>query len=197
MKEKSFNRDSIQYIDPIGVELLLSILSLSVGVISAVHHFGGFTNKDREVAREFKKLREKVIRLHNCLDDFVLTLQRHSHYEISEQEMLSNKKLTISETMFKLKDKDYYRWIDIQDSVARLTQEVYSIVSNIRTICFDYLHDSQDDRHHEILSQFDNLLINYSKYEIGEFVRELRSTISNLEKSIYKLYNKNIISQIG
>jgi len=190
MNENSINHES-KYIDPVGVELVLSILSLSVGIISAVHHFGIFTNKNKDVAKEFKKLREKVIRLHNCLDDFVLTLQRHSHYEISENEILSNKRLTISETMFKLKDKDYYRWIDIQDSVTTLTQEVYSIVTNIRTICFDYERELSEEAHLEIFSQFDNLLINYSNYELGKFVSELRKTISNLEAEIHRLYNRN------
>jgi len=184
------NRQVIKYIDPIGIEIVLSILSLSVGVISVIYHFGVFSERNKSVSQEFKKLRQNVIRLHNCLDDFILTLQRHSHYEISEEELLAKKKLTISATMFKLKDKDYCRWIDIQDSISRLTQETYSIIDNIRTTCFDYEDNISEGNHHEIIEQFDNLLINYSTYELGDFVSNLREAISNLEKVILDLHNK-------
>lgn len=185
MEDKSPNQKN-PCIDPIGIELVLNILSTSISILSAIYQFGVFSRKDKTILKEFKNLRKQLLRLHNCLDDLILTVNRHSHYD--RESSLINKKLTLSDTLFELKQQDYFRWIDIHESLCNLNQETFEIISNIRRLCLDISErEVRDSLTNEILTPFDDLLINFHSYEFGEFISKFRNALSHLDGILVKL----------
>jgi hypothetical protein len=174
-------------IDPIGVELVLGILSASVTLVSAVHQFGLFSKRDERVLQKFKSLREELLRLHNCLDDLILTIHRHSLYQSDEtsERSLTDKRLTLSNTLFRLKQRDYYRWLDIKEAVFKVSQRSYLLISEIRSLSSE-TSDEQlaETLNNEILIPFDKLLLNFGSYEFGDFVSQLRQVLSDLDNTL-------------
>lgn len=176
--KKQYQKNSS--IDPIAVELLLSILSTAISILAAIHQFGLFSKRDKKILKEFKNLRKQLLRLHNCLDDFILTINRHNNY--NHEGSLVNKKLTLSGTLFELKQQDYHRWLDIQELLYKLNKETYEIISNIRNLCLDISEQKMGDTlANEILHPFDDLLINFQSYEFGEFISRFRDAIRHLD----------------
>lgn len=173
-------------IDPIGIELVLGILSTSISILSVTYQLGLFSRKNKKILKEFKNLRKQLLRLHNCLDDLILTVNRLHHY--NPEGSLLNKKLTLSDTHFALKQQDYYRWLDINESLYNLNQETFEVITNIRNLCLDISErEVMDTLSNEILAPFDELLINFQSYEFGQFISKFRDALSHLDGIIVDL----------
>lgn len=181
-------RQSDDTVDPIAVELILSLMSLSVSILSAVHQFGLLSKKDKNIQKEFRKLREQTLRLHNRLDDLLLLFEIYGSYEGNDVGSLDSKKLTISDTLLILKEKDYLRWQDIQKSLHMLTQECYSLISKIRELSQNYPNSLINETlNTEIFVPFDKLLMNFNSYGLGDFLTQFRKALFQLDSTLVEL----------
>lgn len=174
-------------VDPIGIELLISILATSISIVSAIHQFGLYPKRDDKILKEFKRLRKQLLRIHNSLDDLILAVDRH---DLSNEKIKSieKKSLTLSDTLMELSPKDYYRWEDVRESIYELSQITFSVISNIRSLCSDLSDEGTlETLGNEVLSPFDDLLIHFSSYEFGKFVSEFRDALSKLDENLVKL----------
>jgi hypothetical protein len=185
---KESKREFNKKIDPIGVEIILQFIAPTVAIISLLHQFGVFSKKDHKIKKKFKKLHKQTIKLHNYLDSLILIIQRHSNdNEQNKQESLINKRLTIKETQILLKEKDHIGWTDIQKSLHELSKEYYLLLSEIRELCEDESIEYDDLLYWDVFDEFDELLINFGIYEVGDFVSKLRAVINNLTINIRSL----------
>ena len=182
----SSKRQKDDIIDPIGIGLILDILSISISILNTVHQFGLLSRKDKMIQEEFKKLREQTLRLHNRLDDLLLIFEIYGSYEGNDVGSLDSKKLTISDTLIKLKEKDYLRWLDIQYSLHMLGQECYSLISNIRELSQNY-PKINEVLNPEIFVPFDKLFMNFSSYGFGDFVTQFRKALDQLQSTLAEL----------
>ena len=176
-------------IDPLGIELIVSVLSLAIGTISAIYQFGLFSKKDKRIRDEFKLLRQQVLRLQNSLDDIILTFDRYSNYDDRNINYnIFHGKITISSTIMKLKEKDYIKWLDIKESLHTISQNVYTIIAKLRTLNLKFeIIEEEEFFNKVIVGNFDELLINFSKYNIGEFLSKLRKNLSQLENYLLEI----------
>jgi len=177
-------------IDPIGAEFILSVLGVVIGTISAIHQFGFFPRKDKRIRDEFRSLREQVLRLHNSLDEIILTFERYSHYKDQNIKInIFSRNITISSTTMKLKEKDYIKWLDIRESLFKVSKNVYSIVSKIRALSLEFdINEDIEFLNEVIVSNFDELLSNFGNYNLGDFLGKLRKHLSELDNYLLKIY---------
>lgn len=174
-------------VDPIGIELVLSILSLSVSIVGVVHQLGWLSKRDKKIQKKFIKLREQTLRLHNNLDNLILKFKEYNE-KYYNGDTLFSRKLTISDTLFILKEKDYLDWLDLQKSIQGLSKEVYSLIFNIRELSLNYPnHLINETMNKEIFTPFDELLIKFNSYEFIEFATQLRNALTKLELILYDL----------
>jgi hypothetical protein len=135
-------------IDPIGIETIISILGLSIGIVSAMHQFGVFGSNRKKLAKSFKLLYKQTLSVHNCLDEVILVIQRHSRYSIDNASIIG-RRLTLSDSLFDLKERDYQKWIDIKETIFQISKDTYEIISKIRKVYTDY----EGDESYEIMNK--------------------------------------------
>ena len=168
-------------VDPIGIELILEILSLSVSIVGVVHQIGWLSKRDKKIQQKFIKLREQTLRLHNNLDNLILKFKEYNEMYYNRNTSFS-RKLTISDTLFILKEKDYLEWLDLQKSIHGLSKECYSLIFKIRELSLNYPNSLINETlNKEIFMPFDELLIKFSSYEFIEFATQLRNALTKLE----------------
>jgi hypothetical protein len=185
MEDKNLCSKTSDSIDPIGAEIIISILGLSVSIISAVYQFGLFSRQNKNLKIEFKKLKRMTLKLHNCLDDFLLIINRHGHYEDSNESSIVSENILLSATLMNLKEKDYYRWLDLKDSINKINKQAYLTIGKIREISEEIDEGScAETMKKEIFLSFDKLLLNFGQLKLGTFVGELREAINHLDNLI-------------
>jgi hypothetical protein len=172
-------------IDPIGFEPLLSIFSLVVSIVSLIHDFGLFPINSRET-NQLEDLYREVLRLQNVLDDLILTFHRYKSKTGNED--LEQESLSLSSTLFDLNEREYYRWLDLQDRIQEINQNVYSLISKMRLMNLKHMKKSS----HEIFSSdlftsLDELILRMGEIKFAEFIRELRLYLDKLQKKLYGL----------
>jgi hypothetical protein len=118
--------------DPIGLELILSLVHLGIASVAALHEFGLLPRIAPQSAREFRQLREAVLEAQNQLDDLILTFERH----ISSAETSNSwgNAMTLSSTLLYLRDRDYRRFTRVRDTLNGLSQEVAQVIRQLRLI---------------------------------------------------------------
>ena len=110
--------------NPVGIEPILNILSALAHILNVVREFGLTSRRHRRIRHNFWRLRETTLRLNNCLDDLVLTIQRHLQYVGAEATELpvTERRPTFSATILALQEADNVRWRDLQDTLHELSK---------------------------------------------------------------------------
>ena len=175
-------------IDPIAIELILSILSTTASILGTIFQFGALFKKTDGLRNDAHALRRQLMRLHNSLDDLILTIQRHDHQR--KEDRISSKALTSSGTVMFLERRDYWRWIDLQYEIQKLSQETFVIISSIRERFAEAQGGVSDSEAVELFRSFDELFLNWSNYTVGEFVGKFRQALTDLDSQLVKMSEK-------
>ncbi len=186
--DKKKHRQAGALSDPIGLEPFLTILSSAISVLSFAYQFGLLSTRHRRIRGNFSRMRTEVLRLHNCLDDLVLALQRHSQFanlHLGQDPRASDRKATLAETLLELREADYLRWRDLQDKIQTLAQAIYRLLSDTRRL----VQELGDERlvetlGKEVFSLVDELLIGLGNVSFGDFVAGLRNVLAKLEETL-------------
>lgn len=173
-------------IDPIGLELILKVLSTGASILGVVFQFRSQIKKSGGPRNELQALRRQLLRLHNSLDDIILIIQRHDHQQ--ERNRVASSRVTPSGTVMSLAARDYLRWIDIDNEVHKLSQETFSIISEIRKSFFaQETFEISDKLDSKLFASFDELFINWGNYTVGEFVGKFRNALSDLDSALIEI----------
>lgn len=178
-----------QSIDPISVDLVVNILSISLNIVSIVQNLGWLPGKEHKVKEKYRKLREKTLRLYNLINDFVLVLGQHQKYETTrEEDSVITKRLTIEQTLIDLKERDYLNWREIKKSLNALSQECYNLLEEVHEL--NLIYTSREEKSvfsRDIYGSIDDLLIGFGKMELGIFIHEMRNAVDRLAEFLYNM----------
>lgn len=173
-------------IDPVGAEFLPGVVSTLVTVIATLHQFGVFARKRMKFLSEFEDIHREIMRLQNSLDDFVLLVQRYT--ALTQNEEIEQKNITIAGTLMNLHERDYYRWMDLQDAIKHLDQKIYAAISKIRKLGLRYsAEQSKEVVESDLIESFDSLLLKIGQKTFVEFVKELRTLIRKTAERLTEL----------
>ena len=177
------NIENKNTIDPIGLELVIAILSLSVTTLAALNQFGVLPSKAPKSTHEFKRLRNAILQAQNQLDNLVLTFQTYVSYS-DNNGLQDNSVMTITSTLMYLHKNDYRRWNFIRTAISDVAHEVASVVRELHILEseLDESVDALDDQY--LLSVFDDLFLKLSSVTLSEFVKRLRDALDVLSKSL-------------
>ena len=171
------NRD--KRIDPIGIELAIAIFSTSLTTIAFIHQFRPYFRR-KPLSKKIRKIRREIIKLQNSVDDFVLILERLSHQDPEIQ--LSDRNSTISDTLFRLKEKDYVRWLVIHDSIKQVDRNIYDMISEVRDLM--ELEDISGISESKLTNQADRILMSLGETTFDRLVLDIRSLVKQLRREI-------------
>lgn len=164
--------------DPIGVELVLAILSLGISCVSAAHQFGWIGKNDK---KQFRKMKELVLSVMDELDNLVLIFHRHQSYSQSTtKQKPESQRISIRETMMDLQERDYHRFNSIRHAVNSLTTKLGNVLSALRQAEIEIGRPAELLKDQELFHVFDDLLLNFSNLTIPEFVGRLRTALDAL-----------------
>ena len=171
-------------IDPIGIELVLTIFGTVVSIVSTAHQFGLIKGRDKRVQDNFKRLREEVFRLGHCVDELALTMQRHIGTLAldSPDRSLPDNPATLSGTVMLLQHREYRRWRDLQEKVHKISRDVYDLCADIRE-AMTVIGESEEAAAvgADILEPFDEVMLSFGTRPFGEVLQKLREAVRSLE----------------
>lgn len=166
-------------VDPNGVELGLAIFSTAITTISFIYQFGPKIQR-YQLENKIREIRREILRLQNSIDDFVLTLERMSNN--MPDMSLHGRKVSMSDTMFKLRDRDYQRWILIQDAVKRIDQKLYKTISEIREM--ELGEEEEKPISPKLMKTTDELILGMGRLSFDDFVVSLRNLLNEIDKEL-------------
>jgi hypothetical protein len=174
------------YIDPVGVELAISIFSTLISVVSLLVEMGIPLKKQKDIKEKIEAIQQEILRLHNALDDLILTLER---MRLRTDDIdISNNSCTISDTLLELRERDYLRWADIRDAIKRIDTNIYILLKEVRALSIKYASEhTREPFDQELIASFDNVLLGMSKFTFGEFISELRALLNLLSNRLGEL----------
>ena len=184
MENKRYQKEN-QIVDPIGIDLGLTILGTAVTVMAFLHQFytSNGRKKNTHLTYKLTMIKRELLRLQGSLDNLILILERAGHADKSID--FSKKSLSISDTMFDLKEEDYYRWLDVQDALKQIDRKIYEIISEIRAL------DLLESEYHitrvlneELINKFDQLVLSIGQISFARLISELRSLLKDLTNAI-------------
>jgi hypothetical protein len=168
-------------IDPVGIDLALTVFGTSVTVLAFLHqYFSSRSNHESARVRQgLLLIRRELFRLQGALDNLVLILERVSHQ--NKDIDLSNASFSISATMLRLREEDYYRWLDVQDAMKHVDRRIYEMISEIRSLTLDYLNKYPHEPFDKSLTEeFDHLLLHMSEMNFVDFIGKVRILLQQL-----------------
>ena len=173
-------------VDPVGVEFLLGVTSTLVTIIAALHQFGFFVRDRDDFLTEFEAIHVELMKLQNSLDDFVLLVQRYTSRTGDKE--IEVGQLSISATMMDLYERDYYRWMDLQDTIKRLDSKIYKVVSRIRQLALQYrMRHPRELFAADLTDTFDDLLLRMGENTFANFIKDLRTLIGKISDKLVEL----------
>ncbi len=96
--------------------------------------------------------------------------------------------MSISDTMFNLKEKDYYRWQTIREMIHSISRRVFNLVARLREEQADALsHSSNQLVQDDVLVKFDKLVMGIGQMNFADFVDKLRSSLNALSHRLSEL----------
>ena len=177
------NRDNL--IDPIGIELAIAIFSTSLTTIAFIHQFRPFFRR-KTFSLKIRKIRREIIKLQNSIDDLVLILERLSYQDPKIR--LTDRKSTISDTLFHLKEEDYVRWLAIHDSIKQIDRNIYDIISEVRELV--ELEDISVISESKLTSEADQILMTLGEMTFDKLILNLRRLVKQLRRTVeHELHN--------
>jgi hypothetical protein len=181
-------KDCQRIVDPIGIELALTIFSTSITVLSFIYQYT--TTKKNSHRQYFKDrfpiIRREILRLQSTTDNLILILERITHQ--SKNLDFDKKSISISETLIDLREEDYIRWLDVHDALKQIDQRIYALLAEVRQLTFDYMADSPHEPFEsDLISSFDRLLLEMSKMSFADFIVNLRKLVKDLGNRVSEL----------
>ena len=172
-----------QYIDPVGIELALDILTIVVRVITILFSIPARWRDRVEVSDKIKVIRREILRLQNSVDNLVLILGRVSHQ--NHETDFTKLRPTISGTFIRLSDKDYVGWIELQHLIKQIDGGVYKVISELRELSLN--EEIADFQHFALTNEADMLILGISETTFDRFVIGLRQLLKNLANELDNL----------
>ena len=169
--ENNINTDN-KKIDPIGLEILISIIDTVVTTIGVLHQFRTESH-NRVVAKTFSDLQMQILHLQNSLDDFILTIDRFSN--LNPENNFLGRKLSIRNTLIELELKDYLRFMEITSKIQSINQRVFKLASSLREkMLSENLQINLNYSDEDFLGKLDEIVLNMGNKTFTEFTNELR-----------------------
>ena len=164
--------------DPIGLELIVSLVSLALASVSILNQFGLLPEREGRAVREFRRLRSSILNANNDLDSLVLLFQRFT--STSNRDQPFGGRMSLSDTLMELQDQDYQRWNSIRENLNMVASDIADINSMLRSFEFEAGQSDFSLRDADLLHVFDDLFLSIGSVSVVEFVSTLRSALGSL-----------------
>ena len=175
--------------DPIGADLLINIVGLTVTSISA--YLSAIPLLEKRIKESIllpilRGIRDQVDLLANATEDFLHLLENAEMYN-PELKFMKNP-CSIKDTLLKLKLKDYRRWYEINDKLTRIRVAINEIHKKIEQInlqtgestgflAYDY----------DLIKETDNVIAHLFELPIFEFIGRLRKILEKISSRTHEM----------
>jgi hypothetical protein len=184
MMKNILNSKTDNKFDPIGIEIILLILTTSFHAISVFIQFQEASKQER-IREKFLEIESQTLDLNRELTKFVgiLSSLNQEGYE------LSNKKLTIEDTLLELRENQYYAYLEITKEINTINNIIQAELNTLRENEKTFLSNGiKSESSFDLANSFDNLMLSYSTLSFMDFIEKLQS-FSNILHETYQRHN--------
>ena len=187
MREEVRRREEIY--DPIGAELLISMLGLTLSSVSA--YLGAIPllkkkAKKSAMLRILRGIRDQADLLGNAIDEFKLLLEKAEEYNPDMNIM--GKLCTVKNTLLALRSRDYRRWYEINDKLSRIRVATNGIQSKIAQMNLEMEHEfglvAYDK---DLVTSIDIVIRDISRQPISKLITKLRHIVDEVSFGTRKI----------
>lgn len=190
MREKARHHEETY--DPIGVELLIGILALTVTSVGA--YLSAIPLLERRAKKSamllvLRGIRDQADLLANTIDDFIRLIENAQSYHPNLDFM--SKACTVRGTLLKLKLRDYRRWYEINDKLSQIRTATSKIHARIEQINLQEGQTSgliaYDDN---LIEAIDDAIIGLSRRSILELAVQLREIVDKVSSRTHEILSQ-------
>ena len=169
----------VKEVDPIGLDLIMSILSTIISSVSFVFQVKSMDGKPRiHYKSELEQVKKQLNNLEAEIDKYSILF---SNVKLEGSKRLEDRSLTIRDTKMLLKLNDYKNWRNLDSRIKNIQAELSVIISKCRKeMMFAGSRDIKDSKLNQITDDFDSLMENLSSSTHNEFIKESRILIGNI-----------------
>ena len=170
-------------IDPVGIELILSIYSAALSTIVFLYEFGPqvFRPHEEEKSQPLKdvlpRLAEAIELLQNSIDDLVVMLAAAAN---RDPDIVLSGSPTIRDTLLSLRERDYLRWKELTGQVKTINDRIYEVVQGVRSRVEPESGPSEEAQ--ALAARADELVLGLIDTTFEQFIVDLRGLVRDLSK---------------
>ena len=167
--------------DPIGLEVALLILQILVNTIPVIQTYQN--NRNLELENQLSKIQGQISKLQDISKQIVGIMAVSS----SQNHFNRDAKISIRDTLFLLKQSDFFRWMQLEGALKEVDIEIYKLKSDLRSYAMQNNGNLDIDVNDHLVTTLDNLLSNMNEMNFFEFVSGLNDSISEISKRLVDL----------